>query len=40
MTLDVRAPEHPRVERLEQVWEARPGLLGWLTTVKIGRAHV
>jgi len=33
VTLDVRAPEHPRVERLEQVWEARPGLLGWLTTV-------
>jgi cytochrome c oxidase subunit I+III len=29
----VRAPEHPRVDRLEQVWEERPGLLGWLTTV-------
>jgi cytochrome c oxidase subunit I+III len=32
-TIDVRAPEHPRVDRLEQVWEERPGLLGWLTTV-------
>src|SRR5512133_2403283 len=31
--VDVRAPEHPRVERLEQVWEERPGVLGWVTTV-------
>src|SRR5918911_5058819 len=22
----------PRVERLEQIWESRPGILGWLTT--------
>src|ERR687884_1922685 len=22
----------PRVERLEQIWESRPGVLGWLTT--------
>ncbi len=27
------APERERVERLERVWEERPGLLGWLTTV-------
>ena len=33
MAVDVRAPEHPRVQRLEQVWEERPGILGWLTTV-------
>jgi cytochrome c oxidase subunit I+III len=33
VAVDVRAPEHPRVRRLEQVWEERPGLLGWLTTV-------
>jgi cytochrome c oxidase subunit I+III len=29
----VVAPERERVERLERVWEERPGLLGWLTTV-------
>src|SRR5215216_5498887 len=33
MAVDVRAPEHPRVRRLEVLWEERPGLLGWLTTV-------
>jgi cytochrome c oxidase subunit I+III len=26
----VAAP--PRIERLEQIWESRPGILGWLTT--------
>jgi cytochrome c oxidase subunit I+III len=25
--------EHPRVKRLDRVWEERPGILGWLTTV-------
>jgi cytochrome c oxidase subunit 1/cytochrome c oxidase subunit I+III len=29
----VLAPERRRVERLERIWEERPGLLGWLTTV-------
>jgi cytochrome c oxidase subunit I+III len=24
---------HPRIKRLETIWEERPGLLGWLTTV-------
>src|SRR3954449_7883829 len=33
MAVDVRAPEHPRVRRLEVLWEERPGLIGWLTTV-------
>jgi cytochrome c oxidase subunit I+III len=33
VAVDVRAPEHPRIGRLDQVWESRPGLLGWLTTV-------
>jgi cytochrome c oxidase subunit I+III len=33
MAVDVRAPVHPRVGRLEQLWEERPGLIGWLTTV-------
>src|SRR3954464_1441144 len=32
MAVDVRAPEHPRVRRLEVLWEERPGLIGWLTT--------
>jgi hypothetical protein len=27
------APAADRVERLEIIWEERPGLLGWLTTV-------
>jgi cytochrome c oxidase subunit I+III len=29
----VIAPERERAERLDRVWEERPGLLGWLTTV-------
>src|SRR3954462_7673387 len=29
----VVVPEQERVERLERVWEERPGVLGWLTTV-------
>jgi cytochrome c oxidase subunit I len=29
----VSAPARQRVERLEQVWVERPGVLGWLTTV-------
>ena len=29
----VTAPVRERVERLEQVWVERPGVLGWLTTV-------
>jgi len=33
VTVDVRAPEHPRVLRLERLWKERPGVLGWLTTV-------
>jgi cytochrome c oxidase subunit I+III len=33
VAVDVRAPEHPRVKRLDQIWEERPGVLGWLTTV-------
>jgi cytochrome c oxidase subunit I+III len=33
MAVDVRTPFHPRVERLDRIWEERPGLLGWLTTV-------
>jgi cytochrome c oxidase subunit I+III len=34
VAVDVLPPEaRARVERLERVWEARPGVLGWLTTV-------
>ena len=34
MAVDVYTPEaQRRVHRLETIWEARPGLLGWLTTV-------
>jgi cytochrome c oxidase subunit I+III len=33
MALDVRLPAAPRLKRLGAVWEERPGLLGWLTTV-------
>src|SRR5262249_44184062 len=29
----VDAPARERVDRLHVIWEARPGLLGWLTTV-------
>jgi cytochrome c oxidase subunit I len=29
----VSAPAHERVGRLDLIWEARPGVLGWLTTV-------
>jgi cytochrome c oxidase subunit I+III len=29
----VSAPVRERVERLEQIWVERPGVLGWLTTV-------
>jgi hypothetical protein len=25
--------ERPRTERLGLIWEERPGILGWLTTV-------
>src|SRR5437773_2805500 len=31
MAVDVAA--QPRLKRLETIWEERPGLLGWLTTV-------
>src|ERR671932_1624560 len=34
MAVDALTPRgQRRVERLEQIWEERPGLLGWLTTV-------
>jgi cytochrome c oxidase subunit I+III len=34
MAVDVLTPRgRERVERLERVWEERPGVLGWLTTV-------
>jgi cytochrome c oxidase subunit I+III len=29
----VAAPTETRIQRLETIWEARPGVLGWLTTV-------
>jgi cytochrome c oxidase subunit I+III len=33
VAVDVRVRDHPRVKRLDRVWEERPGILGWLTTV-------
>src|SRR5256714_8171998 len=34
MAVDVLTPRgRERVERLERIWEKRPGVLGWLTTV-------
>ena len=34
MAVDVLPPRaRQRVERLDAIWEERPGLLGWLTTV-------
>src|SRR5438270_3673879 len=34
MAVDVLTPRgRERVERLERIWEERPGILGWLTTV-------
>jgi cytochrome c oxidase subunit 1/cytochrome c oxidase subunit I+III len=34
MAVDVLTPRaRHRVDRLDRIWEARPGLLGWLTTV-------
>jgi cytochrome c oxidase subunit 1/cytochrome c oxidase subunit I+III len=39
MAVVAPSPERTRIENLERLWAARPGLLGWLTTVdhkKIG----
>src|SRR6266566_1797271 len=33
MTVEVTPRIHPRVKVLDRVWEERPGILGWLTTV-------
>src|SRR6266480_7446609 len=33
MTTVVRPEAQRRVERLGRIWEERPGVLGWLTTV-------
>src|SRR5436853_3791289 len=34
MAVDVVAPSaERRIERLDRIWQERPGLLGWLTTV-------
>src|SRR5439155_4710350 len=34
IAVDVLSPgARQRVDRLERIWEERPGLLGWLTTV-------
>ena len=27
-------------EQLNATWSRKPGLIGWLSTVEIGRAHV
>jgi cytochrome c oxidase subunit I len=33
VSVAVREPVHPRTDRLRTIWEERPGLVGWLTTV-------